>query len=99
MTDETTSADADGASPNSQSPPSDDVDGKFYTFFVDGDEYQTDESSLTAREIMDRAGISIDVGLILIHDDGTEEQLDPDDEVEFDGPGRRLKQAPQFKRG
>jgi hypothetical protein len=48
---------------------------------------------------MERAGISIDVGLILIHDDGTEEQLDPDDEVEFDGPGRRLKQAPQFKRG
>jgi hypothetical protein len=99
MTDESTPTDADGASANNQSPPSDDVDGKFYTFLVDGDEYQTEQSSLTAREIMERADIPIDVGLILIHDDGTEEQLEPDDEIEFDGPGRRLKQAPQFKRG
>lgn len=74
-------------------------DGKFYTFVVDGEEYQTEESSLTGGEIMDRADIPYDVGLILIHDDGTEERVGVDEEIEFEGPGRRFKQAPQFKRG
>lgn len=74
-------------------------DGKFYTFFVDGEEYQTEESSLTCGEIMDIAGIARDVGLIHIRDDGTEEQCEADEVVEFKGPGRRFKKAPRFRRG
>lgn len=74
-------------------------EGKFFTFFVDGDEYHTEESSLTCGEIMDMVGIPRDVGLIQIHDDGTEEQCEPDEVIEFEGPGRRLKTAPSFRRG
>jgi len=77
----------------------DSPDGKFYTFFVDGEEYQTEESSLTCGEIMDIAGISRDVGLIHIRDDGTEEQCEVNEVFEFEGPGRRFKQAPRFRRG
>lgn len=72
---------------------------KFYTFFVDGEEYQTEESSLTCGEIMDIAGIPRDVGLIHIHEDGTEEQCEADEVFEFEGPGRRFKKAPRFRRG
>jgi hypothetical protein len=74
-------------------------EGKFYTFFVDGDEYQTEESSLTCGEIMDIAGIPREVGLIHIRDDGTEEQCEADEVFEFEGPGRRFKTAPRFRRG
>jgi hypothetical protein len=77
----------------------DDPDGKFYTFFVDGEEYQTEESALTCGEIMDIAGIPRDVGLIHIRDDGTEEQCEADEIFEFEGPGRRFKKAPRFRRG
>lgn len=75
-----------------------DVDGKFFTFFVDGKEFHVDESTIIAGEIMDLAGIDRDVGLILLHDDGTQEQLDEDEVLELE-PGRRLKEAPRFKRG
>lgn len=74
-------------------------EGKFYTFFVDGEEYQTEESSLTCGEIMDIAGIPRDVGLIHIREDGTEEQCEADEVFEFEGPGRRFKKAPSFRRG
>lgn len=74
-------------------------DGKFFTFFVDGEEFQTEESSLTCGEIMDIAGIPREVGLIHIREDGTEEQCKADEVFEFEGPGRRFKQAPRFKRG
>lgn len=77
----------------------DSPDGKFYTFFVDGEEYQTEEPSLTCGEIMDIAGIPRDVGLIHVHEDGTEEQCEADETFEFEGPGRRFKKAPRFKRG
>lgn len=72
---------------------------KFYTFFVDGEEYQTEESSLTCGEIMDIAGIPRDVGLIHIHEDGTEEQCEANEVFEFEAPGRRFKKAPRFRRG
>lgn len=74
-------------------------EGKFYTFFVDGKEYQVEESSLTCGEIMDIAGIPRDVGLIHIREDGTEEQCEADEVFEFEGPGRRFKKAPRFRRG
>lgn len=76
-----------------------DNQGKFYTLFIDGKEFHVSESSLTGAEIMELGGIPIEVGLILIKEDGTEEQVKPDDVIEFEGPGRRFKRAPRFKRG
>lgn len=93
--DSTTDSTADDQSDSS----TDAQEGKFFTLFVDGDEYQTQESSLTCGEIMDIAGISHEVGLIQIHDDGTEEQCEADEVFEFEGPGRRFKTAPRFRRG
>lgn len=74
------------------------VKGKFFTFFVDGVEFHVDESTITAGEIMDLAGIPREVGLILIAEDGTQRKLDDDEVIELK-PGRRLKKAPSFKRG
>ena len=47
---------------------------------------------------MDLAGISRDVGLIQILEDGTQVQVQPDEVVELQ-PGRRFKKAPRFVRG
>jgi len=74
------------------------VRGKFYTFFVDGTEFHVEKDTLTAGEIMDIAGIPREVGLLLCNDDGTQTQLQPDDEIELK-PGRRFRRAPRFKRG
>lgn len=75
------------------------IEGKFYTLFVDGQEYHVEESELTGGEIMDLAGIPRDVGVILIKDDGTQRTIEEDEVFEFEGPGRRFKKAPRFKRG
>jgi hypothetical protein len=74
-------------------------DAKTYTFFVDGTEYQAKQRSLTCGELMDIAGIPHSDGLIEILEDGTERACLPDEEFTFDGPGRRFKKAPRFKRG
>lgn len=72
--------------------------GKFFTLFVDGAEYRVSESTITGAEIMRLAGIPLEVGLLLIDDDGTQRQVAPDEEVVLK-PGRRFKKAPRFKRG
>jgi hypothetical protein len=72
--------------------------GKFYTLFVDGKEYHVDKPELTGSEIMDLGGIPYDLGLILIEEDGTQVQIQPDEVIELK-PGRRFKKAPRFIRG
>lgn len=72
--------------------------GKFYTFFVDGQEIRTDKETLTGLEIMTLAGIPREQGLILVLDDGTERSLAEAEAVDLK-PGRRFKIAPRFKRG
>ena len=47
---------------------------------------------------MELGGIPLEVGLIQISEDGTEQQIKPDDVIELK-PGRRFKRAPRFKRG
>ncbi|OGO52536.1 MAG: hypothetical protein A2148_08560 [Chloroflexi bacterium RBG_16_68_14] len=74
------------------------VEGKFFTIFVDGKEFHLEQSTITGGEIMDLAGISRDVGLIQILEDGTQVQVQPDEVVELQ-PGRRFKKAPRFVRG
>lgn len=76
-----------------------DNNGKFFTLFIDGKEYHVSQASITGAEIMELGGIPIATGLILCKDDGTEEQVKPDDVITFEGPGRRFKKAPKFKRG
>lgn len=73
--------------------------GKFFTFFVDGKEFQTAQESLTCGEIMDIAGVPRELGLIEVLEDGTEKSCPPDERFVFEGPGRRFKKAPRFKRG
>ena len=73
--------------------------GKFFTLFIDGKEYHVSQTSMTGAEIMNLGSIPIETGLILCNVDGTEEQVKPEDIIEFDGPGRRFKKAPKFKRG
>lgn len=84
--------------PHQQTEKKGEAGGKFFTFFVDGKEFHVEKSEITAGEIMDLAGIPREVGLILIKEDGTQEQLDEDEVIELK-PGRRLKKAPRFKRG
>jgi Multiubiquitin len=74
------------------------VQGKFFTIFVDGKEFHLKQSTITGGEIMDLAGIPRDVGLILVEEDGTQVQIKGDDIIEL-RPGRRFKKAPRFVRG
>lgn len=74
------------------------VEGKFYTLFIDGKEYHTEKSGLTGAEIMDMGGIPYELGLLLILEDGTQVQVREDEVIELK-PGRRFKKAPRFIRG
>ncbi|MBU2602666.1 MAG: multiubiquitin domain-containing protein [Actinobacteria bacterium] len=72
--------------------------GPPYIVEVDGVEYRLDEPTVTGGELMDLAGIPREVGLLQILDDGTQQQVGPDDVIELK-PGRRFKKRPRFKRG
>jgi len=72
--------------------------GPFYTVFVDDVEYRFDHTPVTGGEIMDMAGITHSVGLILVNEDGSQEQVAIDQQIDLK-PGRRFKKAPRFKRG
>lgn len=74
------------------------VEGKFYTLFIDGKEYHVEKSELTGAEIMDLGGIPRELGLIEILEDGTQVQVREDEVIELK-PGRRFKKAPRFIRG
>ncbi len=74
------------------------IEGKFYTFFVDGVEFHSEKPALTGLEIMTLAGIPPATGLLLIKEDGTQVQVAPNEIIELK-PGRRFKKAPRFVRG
>ena len=48
---------------------------------------------------MDLAGIPRATGLVQILEDGSQKQVGEDEIITFEGPGRRFKKAPRFKRG
>jgi hypothetical protein len=75
-----------------------DVQGKFFTIFVDGEEFHLEQPTITGGEIMDLASIPREVGLIQILEDGTQVQVAEDQVIELQ-PGRRFKKAPRFVRG
>lgn len=72
--------------------------GPFYVVEVDGVEYRFDTETVTATQIMEKAGIPIATGLVQILEDGTQRQVAPDEVFELK-PGRRFKKRPRFKRG
>jgi hypothetical protein len=74
------------------------VKGKFFTLFVDGQEFHIEQPSITGREIMALAGIPQETGLIEILEDGTQVQVNGDEVIDL-RPGRRFKKAPRFVRG
>ena len=74
------------------------TEGKFFTIFVDGQEFHLEQATITGGEIMDLAGIARDVGLIAVLEDGTQVQVGEDEVIELK-PGRRFKKAPRFVRG
>lgn len=75
-----------------------DTHGKFFVFFVDDNEFRVGTPTITGAEIMNMAGIPLEVGLVLIEEDGTQRPVPPDELIELK-PGRRFKKAPRFKRG
>lgn len=72
--------------------------GPRYSFEVDGREFQVDSPTVTGAEIMRLAGIPPEQGLLLIEEDGTQRQMQPDEVIEL-APGRRFKKRPHFRRG
>ena len=76
----------------------DEIKGKFFTFFVDGQEFHVEEPTITGGEIMDLAGIPRELGLIEVQEDGTQVQVGENEIIELK-PGRRFKKAPRFIRG
>lgn len=74
------------------------IQGKFFTIFIDGKEFQIEKGSVTGAEIMALGGIPADAGLILVLEDGTQVQVKADEVIELK-PGRRFKRAPRFVRG
>jgi hypothetical protein len=75
-----------------------DKKGPHYFIEVDGQEYRLERETITGGEIMDLAGIPRDVGLLLLHDDGTQEPVGADEVIELK-PGGRFKKRPRFQRG
>lgn len=75
-----------------------DDNGKFFTIFVDEQEFRLEQQTISGGEIMDLAGIPREVGLIQILEDGTQVQVGDDEVIELK-PGRRFKKAPRFVRG
>lgn len=75
-----------------------DAHGPFYTVFIDDVEYRFDHTPVTGQELMDIAGIPHSTGIILLLEDGTQQQISVSDTVDLK-PGRRFKKAPRFKRG
>jgi hypothetical protein len=71
---------------------------KRYFVEVDGVEFEFDHEPVTGAEIMSKAGIPQEIGLVQTLADGTQKPVAPTDEIELK-PGRRFKKRPRFKRG
>lgn len=69
-----------------------------WLFDVDGTTYRHDHPFITGGQIMDLAGIPREQGLILCHEDGTQESIPADQRVKL-VPRPQFKRRPRFKRG
>jgi hypothetical protein len=73
-------------------------EGRDFPFIVDGKEYLSLEPLITGAEIMQRAGIPPEVGLIEIQQDGTQRPVPPSEFVDLKRP-HRFRHPPRFARG
>ena len=69
-----------------------------FPFIVDGKEYVSHERYLTGAEIMQRACIPAEAGLIEIAQDGTQHPVPTDKVVDLKEP-HRFRHPPRFARG
>ena len=69
-----------------------------YTFMVDDHEFEVNTTTLTGGEIMEKAGIPREVGLLLLLEDGTQRTV-AFDEITNIETSHHFKKAPRFKRG
>lgn len=69
-----------------------------FVYDVDGVTYEWNRPKITGAEIMELAGIDPSQGLVLCHEDGSQEAIAADREVHL-VPRPRFKQRPRFKRG
>jgi hypothetical protein len=72
--------------------------GRCFTFFVDDQQFTVERPKVTGLEILNLAGIPLEVGLLLILDDGTQRIVEPNEVIHL-ANCRRFKKAPRFKRG
>lgn len=73
-------------------------DAQTWVFEVDGVTYRHDDPFITGGEIMDIAGIPRDQGLVLVHEDGTQEAVPADKRIKL-VPAPVFRKRPRFKRG
>jgi hypothetical protein len=69
-----------------------------FPFIVDNKEYFSRAARLTGAEIMQRAGIPSEAGLIEIGPDGTQHPVQPDQVIDLNRP-HRFRHPPRFARG
>lgn len=69
-----------------------------FPYLVDGKEFISVSPKITGLEIMERAGIPVDVGLIEIGEDGVQRTVAPDEIVDLNQP-HCFRRPPRFKRG
>ena len=74
------------------------VDEGPVTVTVDGREYEFDLPVVTGGEIEDKAGIPREAGLIRVLEDGTQEQVGEDEQIELRRDDR-FRKPPRFVRG
>jgi hypothetical protein len=69
-----------------------------YTFMVDDHEFEVNTTTITGGEIMEKAGIPREVGLLLLLEDGTQRTVAIDEIISVE-TSHHFKKAPRFKRG
>jgi Multiubiquitin len=69
-----------------------------FVFDVDGVTCEWNRPRIRGDEVMELADIPLSEGLVLCHEDGSQEAIAPDQEVDLVSRPR-FKQRPRFKRG
>ena len=69
-----------------------------FPFIVDGQEFISERPHITGTQIMERAGIPPEAGLIEIAEDGTQFPVKPDEIIDINRP-HRFRRPPRFGRG
>lgn len=72
---------------------------RMFCFIVDDVRFEVDRPKVTGGEIMDRAGIPREVGLIQVFEDETQRVVGEDETINLAAFHGKFKRCPQFVRG